>query len=432
MTGDRRSRRSGGDAAGHRPGHRPGAHTSARAGASAGAGTSAGGHVLAGAALLAGVAFLVLAISLAVSVALSACDHQGGAPRSAGQARHAAALAFCPTRKAALLAADLTRTVPDSGRTEVIPLGAAPSGRVAYAAVWTPAFSGVAAVDLATGRLRPISAFPDPAEDQADGASSGRWLVWAQTDSLSNLDTFKIFAWNAATGRLRQLGHSLSGPGGIAWPSPWHAPAVGGNYAAWAQGYGPGGLVEIRLANLLTGKVTTIRRGHVQPPFFDRDLVVWPESDTPGSETALHAYSLRSAAPARLPAVLAAVHGTDFVVTDGTRTAYLSPDFTALYYSPAQGQVARQALRLPVGVDFTDLAIAPGVLAWSTTSATYLASTRTGAFAQVTPEFGYATGSGSVVLVTDPPEEKTAHPALPTHVIDPQAVDWSACARPRR
>jgi hypothetical protein len=320
----------------------------------------------------------------------------------------------------------LSTAVPGSGRDEVVPLGASADGRQAYVAAWTPRFSGVAALDLASGRLRPIRRFADPAVDQADGAASGRWLVWAQTYSLSNLDHFTMYAWNSASGLVRRVGQSIGGPGGV-WPSPWHAPAVSRDYAAWAQGYGPGGLVEIRLADLATGAVTTIRRGHVQPPFFDGDLVVWPESDSPGSQTSLHTYSLRTHAPARLPAVLAGVLGTDFVVTDGIRTAYLSPDFTSLYYSPAQNQRARPVLRLPPGTDFTDLTLAPGTLAWSTTGATYLASTRTGAFTQVTPQYGYATGSDSVVLITDAPTQKAAHPPLPTHVIDPAILAWPSC-----
>jgi hypothetical protein len=348
-------------------------------------------------------------------------DRVAGATLAPGPA------SFCPSRPAPVLVRALSIAVPGSRSAEIIPLGAAAGGRQAYVAAWTQKFSGVAALDLATGRLRPIRAFGDPASDQADGAVAGHWLVWAQTYSLTSLDRFTIYAWNAATGRVSELGQSLSGPGGTPWPSPWHAPAVTAGYAAWAQGYGPGGLVEIRLANLTTGAVTTIRRGHVQPPFFDGDLVVWPESDAPGRLTSLHAYSLSTRAAARLPAVLAPVQGTDFVLTDGTRTAYLSPDFTWLYYSPAQDQPARPMLRLPAGVSFTDLALAPGAVAWSTTNATYVASTTTGAFAQVTPAYGYATGSDSIMLITDAPKGQSAHPPLPTYVIRPAALAWPRC-----
>jgi hypothetical protein len=335
--------------------------------------------------------------------------------------------AFCAARPAGRLTQALASAVPGSAASALVPLGAAPDGRTAYVAAWTRGFAGVAALDLATGRLRMIRPFPDPATDQADGAAAGRWLVWAQTSSVTDLDSFTVDAWDAATGRVRVLGHSRTGPDGAPWPSPWHAPAVSGHYAAWARGYGPGGLVEIELADLANGTVVTVRRGHVQAPFFDGQLLVWPESDRPGSETSLRAYSLVTRAAAKLPAVLATVRGTDFVVTDGRRTAYLSPDFTRLLYSPGPDQPARPVLTLPAGNDFTDLAIAPGVLAWSTTTATFLASTATGAYAQVTPRYGYPTGSASVMLISDAPTQQSAHPPLLTHVVRPAALAWPAC-----
>lgn len=361
------------------------------------------------------------------SVAAGPAAPSSGVSGSRGAALAAAPPAFCPARPAGPLARALARAVPGSSTGEVVPLGAAPDGQSAYVAAWTPDFSGVAALNLASGRLHAISSFANPARDQADGASSGPWLVWTQTYSLTDLDLFTIYAWNADTRRLHAIGGSQAAPDGRPWPSPWHAPAVSGHYAAWAQGTGPGGLVEIELANLDNGAVITVRRGHVQAPFFDGGLVVWPESDTPGSETSLQAYSLAAHSPAALPAVLAPVRGTDFVVTDGRRTAYLSPDFTGLYYSPAQDQAAKLVLELQPGNDFTDLALAPGALAWSTTSATFMASTTTGAFTQVTPHYGYATGSASVMLISDAPTGKSAHPPLPTHVVDPAAVDWPGC-----
>ena len=346
---------------------------------------------------------------------------------SAGPAQSGPGLEFCPTQAAPSLRTVLARAVPGSSQAEVQPLGVAGDGRQVYVSAWTPDFSGVGLLSLATGRLRSIRPFGDPTTDQADGAADGRWLVWAQTYSLSSLDRFTMYAFDSATGKLRRIGRSIAGPGGVPWPSPWHAPAVSGHYAAWAQGYGAGGLVEIRLADLATGQVTTIRQGHVQPPLFDGNLVVWPESDAPGTQTTLRAYSLTARRLVPLPPALRAVHGTEFVVSDGTRTAYLSPDLTRLYYSPRQDQPARLSLVLPGGVDFAGLVMAPGTLAWTTSQATYLASTRTGAFTKVTRRYGYATGSGSVVLVTDAPSQKAVHPALPLHVVDPAGISWPKC-----
>ena len=75
-------------------------------------------------------------------------------------------------------------------------------------AAWTHGFAGVAALTLATGRLHAISPFPDPAADQADGAAAGRWLVWTQTSSVTDLDSFTVDAWDAddrADARARPL-----------------------------------------------------------------------------------------------------------------------------------------------------------------------------------------------------------------------------------
>ena len=385
---------------------------------------------------------LAVAGLVATSVVLAGCGRGGplasGAGRTspaAGRTRPAAsssaprngqpgALPFCQAHQSSV-ASVVGGLVPESQQSEFVPLGAA-SRREAYVSAWTPDFAGVGELNLTSGRLRPIRRFARPASDQADGAASGPWLVWAQTYSLTSLDRFIMYDYDASTGRVSQIGRSLSKPDGVAWPSPWHAPAVSGSYAAWAQGYAAG-LTEIQLASLVTGDVTTIARGHLQPPFFDGDLVVWPQSDSPDTPTALHAYSLATHAAASLPPVLAGVRGTDEVVTDGTRTAYLSPDFTRLYYSPDPDVAARPAVRLPAGSDFTDLALAPGALAWTTSSATYLASTRTGAFIQVTPQYGYATGSSSVMLITDAPSGKAVHPALPTYVVDPARFSWPAC-----
>lgn len=44
---------------------------------------------------------------------------------------------------------------------------------------------------------------------------------------------FTIVSWDSVTGRLRTLGRSGTAPGGKPWPSPWHAPAVSGHFAAW-------------------------------------------------------------------------------------------------------------------------------------------------------------------------------------------------------
>jgi hypothetical protein len=127
--------------------------------------------------------------------------------------------------------------------------------------------------------------------------------------------------------------------------------------------------------------------------------------------------------------VLRAVSGTDFVVSDGTRTAYLNPALTELYYSPAARQAAAMVAKLPLGQEFSALSLGPGILAWTTTKATYLASTSTGRYRQITPAYGFAvTGTGPTVLVAGPPVSQGPHPSLPLQVISAPALLAAASA----
>jgi hypothetical protein len=386
-------------------------------------------------ALAALAALLVAGCSVAGCTVVGSTGTDGGgrtaapaAPASSSAERPSHQLTLCPGRPAARLTAALSRALPASLHAEVVPLGVTAGGTTAYASAWTTDFAGVAALSLGSGRLRRIARFPDPANDQAEGAWGGRWLVWTQTMSLTSLDSFTVRAWDSVTGRTLLLGHSLAGPGGTPWPSPWHAPAVSGHFAAWAQGSGPGGVVQIRVADLRTGRVRVVATGHVQAPFFDKGLVVWPASTAPGTLTSLHAYDVTTGEAAALPPVLRGVSGTDFVVTDGTRTAYFDPGLKRLYYSPAQDQAAAVVLRLPGGNEFANLGMAAGALAWTTTRATYLASTTSGGYVRVTPAYGFAvTGAGSAVLVSDAPVSRSAHPALALHVLDAAGIVPSRC-----
>jgi hypothetical protein len=331
--------------------------------------------------------------------------------------------AFCPDRRAVTP----TRAIPGSGRSELVPMGVSADGRTGYVSAWTQRFSGVAAIDVRTGALRPIQRFARPSTEQADGAWGGRWLVWEQTYSLQSLDHFTVHAWDARSGTVTLIGRSRDAPKGTPWPSPWHPPAVSGQYAAWAQGYGPGGLVQIRVADLLTGQVRVVARGHVQAPFIDGGLVVWPQSDRPGALTTLHAYAIAAGKPAPLPLALRSVTGTDLVVADGTRTAYVDAALTGLYYSPRPSVPARLMLRLGAGMEISSLSIGKGLLAWTTTEATYLASTVTGRYVQVTPAYGLAvTGAGPTALVADAPARQSAHPSL---VVRPVSVRGLAAIR---
>ena len=166
------------------------------------------------------------------------------AGRRPGRGRRASAapgsaLAFCPVRRTPAVRAALARAVPGSGRAQIEPLGV--TGDAA------PLRLGLDAGLLGRGRDRPghgarcgksWARSPTRAATRRMGprrasGRSGPDLLAQQPRPLHHVRVERGDRALAATGRGPQ---SIAGPGGVPWPSPWHAPAVSGKYAAWAQG----------------------------------------------------------------------------------------------------------------------------------------------------------------------------------------------------
>jgi hypothetical protein len=100
----------------------------------------------------------------------------------------------------------------------------------------------------------------------------------------------------------------------------------------------------------------------------------------------------------------------------------------ALFYSPAPGQAAVVVLRLPAGIAYDNVGLGLGTITWTTTGATYLASTRTGRYLRVTAAYGFAVpGSGAAVLISGAPAGQAAHPVLPLRELDAAVIGGVAC-----
>jgi len=170
----------------------------------------------------------VLALGLA-SVALAGCTGSGHpaagsshsatasaspAGASAGSAgASTSALTLCQVKPTRDMRKALNRTVPKSLSGEVVPLGMSRGGKTAYVSTWTSGFSGVAALNLASGHVRAIHPFRNSNSDQADGSSGGRWVAWEETYSLRSLDYFTVYApwwetqfWNRSARGVVSLG----------------------------------------------------------------------------------------------------------------------------------------------------------------------------------------------------------------------------------
>jgi len=221
----------------------------------------------------------VAALAAAVMVSASAATH---APRH-----------WCKAQSGAAWRRVLRRhLVPLSRKVSLDPWSLAHDGRSFFATVYSPAFSGVARVDVPTGRMTEIRAFPDPSENQADGAFDGRWLVWDEYRGFQSFDDFTVWAWDSRTGDVRQIGAARRDSVRQLWPSPWRQPDVRGGIATWAQGSGPDQLTEVHAYDLRTDEDRVVRSGHAQGSFLLRNhVVMWPESPSPDAATRMYAAS---------------------------------------------------------------------------------------------------------------------------------------------
>jgi hypothetical protein len=333
---------------------------------------------------------------------------------------------LCAAKPTPGLKQALQSSVPQSPGAVLDTFGLSPDGQTMYGALWTAGFAGMVAINTATWTIRAAPAFSSR-KDWVISSGEGPWLTWEEFYSHTNWSDFTVFAWNSVTGQLRTLGHSLPGSGGM-WPSPYWYPAVSGQYAAWAVGDGPGLVDKVILANLATGRQRVVYQGHALAPFFDGSLVVWPQSTRAQGVTTLHAVSVTSGKPAALPPALLGVHATFNIVTSDGRTAYIvPPSYSQLYYSPSPSQPAHVILTLPPNVQFSSVEMGPGWLAWTTSNATYVASTKTGTYVQVTPEFGSAMGTGSSTVAIQDYVPKTSQAQPTVHLLDFASLDWPSC-----
>jgi len=228
------------------------------------------------------------------------------------------------------------RVVALSRNASIVPLASGRDGRTFFASINSPTFSGVGRIDAGTSHVIPIKDFSNAVEDQAGGAFDGRWLVWKEYHSLSTWDDFSVFAWDSEKNTLDQIGASERRADGSYWSSDWRNPDVNNGVATWEQGSGPGGVGDIHVVQLATGKDKVIRHGHPGGPFFTGpNRIVWPESPRPGALTVFRAADARTGAKVAPAPVLRALRGISALVTDGKAIAYPSAYFASLWWSPS-------------------------------------------------------------------------------------------------
>jgi hypothetical protein len=285
----------------------------------------------------------VIVLAAAVGVQLPRLGSQQPAP-----ARAAAGLCRAAPPSAAVRAA-LTTPVPVTVRNLVTPLGITPDGRVAYVQIQSPAFTGVAGINLRTSaivsRIQRISYGL-----HVVGGYAGHFLVWT-SEALDISPAYNpVREWSATTGAVRVL--QVKGLGG--WVESVPALNAKGTLAAWEQWQSSPQHAEIVEANLSTGQAEVIARGAVSAPFFYGHLLVWRQSPTafswPRSLAARNASVFPATRPAVVPPALAGAGDASLIVAHANAAAYLSPDRRTLYYSARPGQRARPLVRFRLEV----------------------------------------------------------------------------------
>lgn len=338
---------------------------------------------------------------------------------------------LCRSVPGPALAAGMKRSVARTVQVPTYPLAFNADESRLFVSTYGRDFSGVAELEVASGKLHPIHAFAHPHRYQASGAFDGRYLVWFEYHSLYGLDDFTAYSYDTQTGLIRVIGNSHIDPQGYFYSSPWRGPVASAGYAAFTVGVGAGGLNEVLGVELATGANRVLRLGHAWAPMMFGTTVIWPESAAPGVETTLRAVDVRTGRSLELSKVFRAVHGPSVLAGDGNRFAYGDPTRHELFYSPTPSTPAKVVLRLPHEEQFQELWTATHTLVWTTTEATYVADTRTGRYARLVTN-GSATVSAGAVAIMEPPAVKAIHPVNAEHLLRIADIEIQPCPVPAR
>jgi hypothetical protein len=292
--------------------------------------------------------------------------------------------------------------LPLSRRVSLVPWSLAHDGRSFFASIYARSgWSGVARVDVPTGRVTHIRAFAHPRTDQADGAFDGRWLVWNEYHSLESFDDFTTWAWDSQTGAVTQIGAAQRAPDGTFWVSPWRQPDVRDGVATWVQGSGSGGVTDVHVYDLVHGHDTVAHTGHAQGSFLVAGpLVVWPESPAPGAFTQMRAFDPSTGQAVPPPSALRGLRGISGLTTDGRAIAFPSAKYKSLWIAASLGAAPRLVVAAR-GANHVDNSVQIGgrYVGFGIQPRTFLADARAGRYVQVSRGGWTRIDGRSLVLV---------------------------------
>lgn len=335
---------------------------------------------------------------------------------------------FCRGALAAEVRNELSHRWRQRWPESVIPFERLRSDATVAAAVYGPAFSGVALVDASSGRiLRGIDAFGDPGDDQAGGQYDGRTLVWKEYHSQQGLADYTVKAWNARTGKVRVIGQAHRASDGHTFPSPWQDPVLGGGYAAWVEATDDQGAGDIVLYDTRHHRRQVVHRGHPGWLLIADDKLIWAEAPRPGAMTEIRAIGLHTKRRVAPPAALAALRGVWGFVSDGRGYAWVGSDSRSVYFAKAASQPGRLMVRLRQGGFSPPLVLDSGVVAAPISAGgLVLGNGRHGTLTELRGAANAVVVDNHLLLVPANPA-KAEHPVSALAELSPSDVQITGC-----
>lgn len=277
-------------------------------------------------------------------------------------------------------------------------------------------FAGVSLWNIKTGEQRRVHEFADPQNYQAGGSFDGRYLLWGESHSMETASYVSIYSYDIQTGIVRHLADQ-----------PGSEPVSSGGIGAWFQGVAQGASA-LKLVDLRTGQIRTVRKGSLGSVQFVGDKLVIAEPQAQGFH--LVAVDVHSLKEVPLPSALARAKNVAlFKASPDRRIAYIDDTFRQLWYSSGPDRAPKLVAQLPAAFGFQGgLALSDsGLIYASQGHGSYFIDVSTGSSVKIT-DSQYFFVKGSHVVTIDANSDKGA--AITTlRIFDLAKGDIPACSK---
>ncbi|MFC8507194.1 hypothetical protein ACFU3J_21620 [Streptomyces sp. NPDC057411] len=253
----------------------------------------------------------------------------------------------------------------------------------------------------------------DPVEHQLLAADfdGRRWAAFAVLEGRTLDSPWSLYVWDAATGRSRRLARA-------ARPGPLPRPVVRDGTVLWAQGTGSD-KATVFAAPAAGGAPRAWHTGVLDSPFAAGGLLVWREAA--GAGTRLSAVSLRDGRPAALPPAIAALRDIRSPVSDGTTWAWVAGETAPrlMVWRAGEARPSAAVTASPAVDGMDQLRTSGRLVTWRTPETSYALDLGSGAYAEITPAYGYVQAAGgALALAYSVGEAKAAGARSVIQVVD--------------